>query len=91
MDSEKVKYDALDSMFAFLMMGNQEASPDILKEYCEKLLHMMTQKTAGQRKGRHEDIPFEQLDMITNAIVIEAMALYVSGTLDRLIAEEERK
>lgn len=34
---------------------------------------------------------FEQLDMITNAIVIEAMALYVSGTLDRLIAEEERK
>lgn len=88
MDSERVKRDSFDAMWAFLQMGNQKASSDILKEYCEKLRHMMMQKTAGQRKNRSDDVPFEQLDVIMNAIVIEAMALYLSGTLDRLIDEK---
>lgn len=88
MDSERVNQDSFDAMWAFLQMGKQKASPEILKEYCEKLRHMMMQKTAGQRKNRPDDVPFEHLDVIMNAIVIEAMALYLSGTLDRLIDEQ---
>ena len=87
MDKKRVKRDALDAMWSFLQMGGQEVDIPTMREYCERLRKMMLQKTAGQRKDKPKDVSFDDLDGICNGIVIEAMALYLSGTLDRL--EEE--
>lgn len=80
-----VKHDSLDAMWAFLQMGGQP-EPDIavMKEHCEMLRHILMQKTAGQRRDKPGDIPLQQLDVICNVIVIEAMGLYLSGELEKL-------
>ena len=59
-----------------------------LKEHCEMLRKLMTQKTAGQRADKPSDISFAELDTVMNVIVIEAMCLYLSGDLDKLEGEE---
>lgn len=74
-----------DTMWDFLQMGKQEGNPEVLKEYCERLRHMMMQKTAGQRKDKPKDEPLENLSTILNIIIIESMCLYLSGDLDKLI------
>lgn len=79
-----VKRDSFDAMWAFLQMGRQKSNIPALKEHCEMLRYMMMQKTAGQRKNKPNDIPFYELDTVCNVIVIEAMALYLSGDLDKL-------
>ena len=72
-------------MWAFLQMGGQKSNIPCLKEYCGLLQKAMMQKTAGQgRRGKKDDVDFDDIDTITNAIVIEAMALYLSGDLDKL-------
>ena len=89
MNREHVKHDALDTMWSFLQMGGQKADIPALKEHCEMLHRMLTQKTAGQEAYKKAtDVSFDDLDAITNVIVIEAMALWLSGDLDKL---EERK
>lgn len=42
---------------------------------------------AGQRKDKKTDIPFSEFENITNGIVIEAMALYLSGDLKKIKEE----
>ena len=91
MDAKKVKYDALDAMWAFVCMSGYQLHPaDIssLKDHCEQLRHLLTQKTVGQRRDKREDIGFHELDVITNNIVIGAMVLYMSGSLDALTPKE---
>lgn len=85
MDKKKVKHDSLDTMWAFLQMGGQKSNIPALKEHCEWLQKAMMQKTAGQgRTGAKGDVDFSELDACINLIVIEAMALYLSGDLDKL-------
>lgn len=91
MDDKKVKYDALDAMWAFVRMGSyqlHQADISSLKDNCEQLRHLLTQKTAGQRRDKREDPDFHELDAITNSIVIGAMVLYMSGSLDALTPKE---
>lgn len=93
MDDKKVKYDALDAMWAFVQMGGYQLHPaDLaaLKDNCEQLRHLLTQKTAGQRRDKREDIDFHELDAITNNIVIGAMVLYLSGGLDAIPVKETK-
>jgi hypothetical protein len=45
----------------------------------------MIQKTAGQRDDDPKEyVSFDDLPTIINCIVIEAMALHLSGALDKL-------
>ena len=71
-----------DTMWAFLMDHGQQANILALKEYVYDLIGMTTQKTAGQRKSKH-DIDWDELDMTLMSIVIEATALVLSGDLER--------
>lgn len=87
-DAKKVKRDSFDTMWAFLQMGGQKSNIPALKEHCEMLRKLMTQKTAGQRSDKPSDISFAELDAVMNVIVIEAMCLYLSGDLDKLEGEE---
>ena len=93
MNAKRVKYDALDAMWAFVQMGGYQLhATDIaaLKDNCEQLRRLLTQKTAGQRRDKREDIDFHELDAITNNIVIEAMVLYLSGSLDAIPVKEAK-
>ena len=87
-DAKKVKRDSFDTMWAFLQMGWQKSNIPALKEHCEMLRKLMTQRTAGQRADKPSDISFAELDTVMNVIVIEAMCLYFSGDLDKLEGEE---
>lgn len=72
-----------DTMWSFLMDHGQKANIPALKEYVYDLIGMATQKTAGQRKAKH-DIDWDELAPTVWSIVIEATALVLSGRLDEI-------
>ena len=76
--------EQFDVMWSFLQKGGMKSNIPCLKEHCMMLRQMLMQKTAGQRKDKKNDLPFEQLDTIKKIIVIEAMALVLSGDLDKI-------
>lgn len=81
---ENRQEEQFDVMWSFLQKSGMKSNIPCLKEHCTMLRQMMMQKTAGQRKNKKTDIPFEQFDTIKNNIVIEAMALVLSGDLDKI-------
>ena len=65
------------------MSSLQRTISRALRELCEWLRQAMIQKTAGQRKDDHKEVvDFNDLPTVINAIVIETMALYLSGGLN---------
>lgn len=75
----------LELMYNFLRMGYQKPNIPALKELCDKLRQAMIQKTAGQRDDDPKEyVSFDDLPTIINCIVIETMALHLSGALDKL-------
>lgn len=75
----------LDLMWSFLMMGGQESNIEALEENLDLLRQVMIQKTAGQRKDDPKYyVGFDDIGTICNIIVCEAMALYLSGDLEKL-------
>ena len=73
-----------DTMWTFIQMGQQKSNIPQLKKAIQDLIHMMTQKTVGQ-KVNTKDISLEQnFDMTIITIVLESVALYLSGDLDKL-------
>ena len=80
----------LELMWNFLRMGYQKANVPALKDLCGQLRQAMIQKTAGQRDDDPEYYTkFEDIGTIINSIVIETMALYLSGELDKLEEADE--
>jgi len=72
-----------DMMWRFLMDKGQKANVPALRGYVYDLIKAATQKDGGQR-GTRGNINFDELDMIIWSIVIEAVALVLSGELDAL-------
>lgn len=73
-----------DSMWNFLKNGKQKSNIPVLKNLVNTLIKMTTQKTAGQRDDKPNDVPFESLEMLKWAIICEAVALVLSGDLDKI-------
>ena len=73
-----------DSMWDFLKDGHQEADVKALKDAVYNLIQMATQKTAGQRSDHPKHISFEVLELLKWQIICEAVALVLSGKLDKL-------
>ena len=82
--------EQFDVMWSFLQKGGMKSNIPCLKEHCMMLRQMMMQKTAGQRENKKNDIPIEHFDTIKNNIVIEAMALVLSGDLDKIDGLEQK-
>lgn len=80
--SEPWENQMLDTMWSFMQMGGLKSNYPALKEACMELRQMMMQKTAGQRKDRPHDIPFDNLERVKATIIVEAMALVLSGDLE---------
>lgn len=72
-----------NTMWRFLMDGEQKENIPALKDAVYDLIKMTTQKDAGQR-GVKGNINFDNLDMTLMYIAIEATALVLSGRLDEL-------
>lgn len=70
-----------DTMWSFLMDKGQKSNIPALKGYVYDLIRITTQKTAGQRKAKH-NIDWDELKPTLWSIVIEATALVLSGELD---------
>ena len=76
----------LDTMWNYLKMGGG-MKPNIgeLKHFLDLLRQAMIQKSGGQEGySKSDDVNFNDLGTIINVIVIETMALYLSGKLDEL-------
>lgn len=78
----------LDTMWHFMEMGGLKANYPALKEACMEMRQMIMQKTAGQRKDRPKDIPWENWERVKVTIICEAMALVLSGEYE---PKEEKK
>lgn len=82
----------LDVMWSFLRAGMVRPNVPALIENCDLLRQAMIQKTAGQRSDDPADhVSFDDLGTIINSIVIEAMALRLSGDLEKIIERQEEK
>lgn len=81
-----------DFMWNFVKDGQQKENIPALKDAVYKLIKMMSQKTAGQRKDKKTDVNFnEDLDMTLWEIVIEATCLVLSGKLDIIMEDKHDK
>lgn len=78
-NKNQVENDMIDSMWSFLQMGGLKANYPVLKDACMELRQMMMQKTAGQRANRPKDLSWDNLERVKATIIVEAMALVLSG------------
>ena len=76
------------SMWVMLQRGGQKSNIPALKQLVDDWLKMATQKTAGQRKDQPKDLSWDNLERVKMGILCEAVALVLSGDLDKL---EEQK
>lgn len=74
------------SMWTMLQRGGQKSNISVLKELVNEWVQMVTQKTAGQRKDRPKDLSWDNLERVKMGILCEAVALVLSGDLDKLEA-----
>lgn len=81
-DNTRLENDMIDHMWSFLQISGLKSNYPALKSACMELRQMMMQKTAGQRKDRPHDIPFDNLERVKATIIVEAMALVLSGDLE---------
>jgi hypothetical protein len=86
-DKATVKHDALVDMWTFMQIGGQVSDRrdvEHLIEECAWMVKALTQKTAGQRSSKPNDVDWAEMEMHENLIILEVMALYLSGSLDKL-------
>ena len=86
--TNKQENQLIDTMWSMLQLGGIKSNYPALKEACLELRQMMTQKTAGQRADKPHDIPFDNLERIKAAIIVEAMALVLSGDYEGVTIDE---
>lgn len=90
---EKWEKDQSNAMWSMFMLGNhQKPNIPVLKNLVHELIHMSTQKTAGQKPYKaKDDIDFINLNRIMIGICCEATTLVLSGKLDGLEKELEKQ
>lgn len=75
-----------DTMWTFLSMGGQKGNPELMNEYVQKLLRMVKQKNAGQKKyTKKDDISLDLIDPIKWSIICEAVALCLDERFPKLV------
>ena len=77
------------TMWAMLQDMGQCFEPDVLEDLVRQWIQMATQKTAGQRKDKARDLRWDNLERVKMGILGEAVALVLSGKLDKLKEEAQ--
>lgn len=89
-DNMKAKTEEnMENIALWTALQKQNPNVPLLREAVDELCRLLTQKTAGQRKNKPQDIPFESLPRIKMTILCEATALVLSGVLDKLECADE--
>ena len=78
------------TMWAMLQDMGQCFEPDVLEDLVRQWIQMATQKTAGQRKDKARDLSWDNLERVKMGILGEAVALVLSGKLDKLKEEAQK-
>ena len=76
-------------MWAAFRNGGQRSNIPALKELVRQWIQLATQKTAGQRGGK--DLSWDNLERIKMGILCEAVALVLSGMLDKVEEENQNQ
>ena len=87
-NGEPFKSDYRD-MWDFLKPGNTKSNVPALIELCETLDGMMARNNAGQ--PMYEAGQKMTIDDVINAIIVEAMCLWLSGGLNKLKDMEDEQ
>ena len=74
------------TMWVMLQRGGKKSNIPALKQLVNDWVKMTTQKTAGQRKDQPKDLSWDNLERVKMGILCEAVALVLSGDLDKLEA-----
>ena len=75
-----------DTMWTFLSFGGQKGNPELMNEYVQKLLSMVKQKNAGQKKyTKKDDISLDLIDPIKWSIICEAVALCLDERFPKVV------
>lgn len=69
-----------------MSVPRQKSNIPMLRELVSQWVQMATQKTAGQRNGNRKDLSWDNMKRVKMGILCEAVALVLSGDLDRLEA-----
>ena len=77
------------TMWAMLQDMGRCFEPDVLEDLVRQWIQMATQKTAGQRKDKARDLSWDNLERVKMGILGEAVALVLSGNLDKLKEEAQ--
>ena len=77
------------TMWAMLQDMGRCFEPDVLEDLVRQWIQMATQKTAGQRKDKARDLSWDNLERVKMGILGEAVALVLSGKLDKLKEEAQ--
>ena len=78
------------TMWAMLQDMGQCFEPDVLEDLVRQWIQMATQKTAGQRKDKARDLTWDNLERVKMGVLGEAVALVLSGKLDKLKEEAQK-
>ena len=78
------------TMWAMLQDMGQCFEPDVLEDLVRQWIQMATQKIAGQRKNKARDLSWDNLERVKMGILGEAVALVLSGKLDKLKEEAQK-
>lgn len=73
-----------DIMWNFLKDGQQKADLDEMEQLTHLLIQAMTQKTAGQRSNKPNDINIDRLDMITWQLAMSAMCFVLDERFPKI-------
>lgn len=71
----------LEDLAMWAALRNPQPNVELLKEYVHDWVQVVTQKTAGQRGGK--DLSWDNLERLKLGILCEAVALVMSGYLDK--------
>lgn len=85
-DTGKLDIEQFAFMWNMIRFGYQKyPHTDNLKSYCDQLRQGLIQMDSGMRNNKPKHyIRFDEVGTIINSIAIEAMCLYLSGSLDKL-------
>lgn len=80
---EKLEKGTQGFMWQMFWKGHQKGNPEQLEEFCQMLIRMTRQKTAGQRETPG-DLNWDNMYMLYNQIAIEATCLVLDSKFDKV-------
>ena len=81
--------ERLENLALWDVIRRPQPNIPVLKAAVADLMQRLTQKTAGQRKGKPSDLSWGRVPYVKMAILVEAVALVQSGALNKLEESSE--